>query len=105
MAVHVSSLSDTYDLVKRYVKQETVEPLRGAGRWLLFGLLAACALVLSSLFLLLGLLRLLQSQSLPFTGGWSFVPYVAVAGVAGLLSVFSLSRINKSSLNIQGSHV
>ena len=98
----VSHISETFDLVVEYIKQETVEPLRGAGRWLGFGLVAAHAIILASLFLLLGVLRLLQSASLPFDGGWSWAPYLITAVVGILLVVWSLSRINKESLNSGG---
>jgi uncharacterized membrane protein len=91
----VSHISETFDLVVQYIKQETVEPLRGAGRWLGFGLVAAHAIILASLFLLLGVLRLLQS-------GWSWAPYLITAVVGILLVVWSLSRINKGSLNSGG---
>lgn len=92
-------MSASWELVVGYVKQELIAPLRGAGRWLGFGLLASFFLVLSSFLLLLGILRLLQSESLPFGGGWSWVPYVIVTLSAILLVVFSLGRINKSTLH------
>ena len=102
MAFGVRSLSASVDLVVGYVKQELLSPLRGAGRWLGFGLLAAFFLVLASFLMLLGILRLLQSESLPFGGAWSWVPYLIVALSAMLLVVFSLGRINKPSLNDEG---
>ena len=102
MAFGVRSLSASLDLVVGYVKQELVAPLRGAGRWLGFGLLAAFFLLLASFLMLLGLLRLLQSASLPFDGGWSWVPYVAVMLAAIALVAFSLGRINKPSLSGDG---
>lgn len=102
MAFGVRSLSASWELVVRYVKQELISPLRGAGRWLGFGLLASFFLVLASFLLLLGILRLLQSESLPFGGSWSWVPYLIVVLSAMLLVVFSLGRINKPTLNGEG---
>ena len=101
----VERASETIDLLVRYIKQEALAPVRGAGRWLAFGLLAAHAIVLSSFFLLLGILRLLQSAGLPFDGGWSWVPYILTAMAAALLIAWSLSRINRGQLNAKSSHV
>jgi hypothetical protein len=97
--LRVSQVSDTVDLVLRYIKQETVAPLRGAGRWLLFGCVASLAIVLSSFFVLLAVLRFLQSSSLPFSGGWSWVPYIVTILFALSLIGLSVSRINHSHLN------
>jgi hypothetical protein len=102
VAFGIRSLSESLDLVVRYVKQELISPLRGAGRWLGFGLLASFFLVLASFLLLLGILRLLQSESLPFGGGWSWVPYLVVVISAMVLVVFSLGRISKPTLNNEG---
>ena len=99
----IALASETIDLVVRYVKQETIAPLRGARRWLAFGLLAAHAIVLASLFFLLGILRLLQSSALPFAGGWSWVPYLLTALTAVLMILWSLSRINRNHLSAEGS--
>jgi ABC-type uncharacterized transport system permease subunit len=92
-------LSASFDLLIGYVKQELLAPLRGAWRWLGFGLLAAFFVVVASLLFLLGMLRLLQSGSLPFDGGWSWVPYVFVLLLAIVMVVLSVSRINKPTLN------
>lgn len=97
----VRSLTASVDLLRGYIKQELVAPLRGAWRWLGYGLLAAFFLILASLLFLLGALRLLQSGSLPFDGGWSWVPYVVVVGLAAGLVAVSLGRISKPSLNAE----
>ena len=38
MGLSASSHEDVLDLVVSYAKQETIEPLRGALRWILWGL-------------------------------------------------------------------
>ena len=39
-------LGDLVDLIKDYARQETVDPLKGAGRWVGFGLLGSVIVVL-----------------------------------------------------------
>jgi hypothetical protein len=94
---------DLVDSVKLYAKQETIGPLRGAGRWLFFGLAAALCLGVSMLFAILGVLRLVQhlgGDSLD--GGWSFVSYLIALIVTMALVAISLSRVNKPSLSKEG---
>lgn len=91
---------DLVDSVKQYARQETIGPLRGAFRWLAFGLGAAVFLGLAMIFALLAVLRL--SQHLGGTtldGSWSFVHYGITLLVGGLAVAVTLSRIGKSSLN------
>ena len=70
---------DAFQLTVDYVKQETVEPLRGLGRFLGFGIVGSFALAFGILLLLLGVLRLLQTETgTTLTGHWSWVPYAVV---------------------------
>ena len=55
---------DTLEMVRDYAKQETLGPLRGAGRWLVFGLMAAFFMSLGIIILLVGVLRLSQDLML-----------------------------------------
>ncbi len=92
-------IGEMFDLVKTYARQETLEPLRGAGRWLGLGLAGSLLLVIGSLELILALLRSLQTETgSAFTGNLSWLPYVitfvAASIVAGLLAM----GINKRSL-------
>lgn len=80
---------DVVQLVLDYAKQETLGPLKGAGRFVAFGVLGAVALSAGTLLLLLGLLRLLQTETgSTFKGNWSWAPYLvtgaAATGVLGL---------------------
>lgn len=66
-------------LVVDYARQETVDPLKSLGRYLAFGLAGSVLLAVGGVFVTLGLLRLLQTQTGDvFDGGWSFVPYLIV---------------------------
>ena len=72
---------DAFQLTVDYLKQETIEPLRGLGRFLYMGIAGSFCLAFGILLILLGVLRLLQTTAL--TGDWSWVPY-AVVVVIGL---------------------
>ena len=94
------SIGGVVDLVKTYAKQETLGPLKGAGRWLAAGAAGALLLGIGLVLMLLGALRLIQTE-LPNLGrgGWSFLPYAIVLGACAMVIVFSITRINKTSLN------
>ena len=94
-----ASVGEVVDFVKAYAQQETVGPLKGAGRWIGVGAGAALALGLGLMLVLLGLLRLIQTEFDDLaTGGSSWVPYLIVLAVCSLLLVVTLSRINKTFL-------
>jgi len=76
---------DAFQLTVDYLKQETVEPLRGLGRFLYMGIAGSFCLAFGILLTLLGVLRLLQTETgTALTGDWSWVPYavVVVLGIA-----------------------
>jgi hypothetical protein len=80
---------DAFKLTVDYLKQEALDPLKGLGRFLLWGLTGSLAIAVGILLVLVGILRLLQSETgTALTGDWSWVPYFAVSllgiGVAGV---------------------
>lgn len=94
------SVSGLVDLVTAYAKQETIGPLRNAGRFLGFGIAGASALAVGVALVLLGLLRLIQTEwPRAASGSLSWLAYliVLVACIAGI--VVALSRISKGTLN------
>jgi hypothetical protein len=94
------SIAELVELVKTYAQQETLGPLRGAGRWLALGTAAAAVLGLGLMLLMLGLLRLIQTEWEDVTtGSFSWVPYLIVLVVAAGLLLITVSRINKKALN------
>jgi hypothetical protein len=94
------SVVELFELVKTYAEQETVGPLRGAGRWLGLGTAAAAVLGLGLTLLMLGLLRLLQTEwESVATGKLSWLPYLIVLVVVVGLLLITVSRINKKPLN------
>lgn len=92
-------LGEMYDLVRDYVKQETLDPIRGAGRWMAWASLGAVALTLGLLFLMVGLLRLTQAELFAKDSGLSWIPYLVVVFVSLILVTISCSRIRKPSLH------
>jgi len=94
-------IGDLIQTVKDYARQETLGPLRGAGRWLAFGAIGAVLLGFATLLLVLGVLRLLQNEMAPtFRGRWmSLVPYAIAVATAFVVIVVTATRIGKSTLN------
>ena len=80
---------DAFKITVDYLKQETLAPLQGLGRFLLWGVSGSLAIAVGVLLLLVGILRVLQEETgTALTGNWSWVPYFAVsligAAVAGV---------------------
>jgi hypothetical protein len=95
-----TSIEGIVYLVRDYAKQETVGPLKGAGRWLGYGVAGALILGVGLLLVLLGLLRLLQTEwDRAASGSLSWLSYLIVLVVCVALLVLTVSRINKPSLN------
>jgi hypothetical protein len=96
-----SEVTELIDLLKRYVLQETVGPLKTMVRTLGFGAAAAVTFGIGGIFLLIGVLRVLETETgSMFTGDWSWAPYgltvlagVLVLGAAG----FGLLRSPKAT--------
>ena len=84
-----STAGETLQLVIDYAKQETLDPLKGLGRFMAFGVAGSVALAVGLVILAVAFLRLLQGETgSTFTGNWSWAPYlictVVVLAVAGL---------------------
>ena len=98
-AAKAPTLGEMYDLVRDYVKQETLDPIRGAGRWMAWAALGAVTLILGMTFLMLGLLRLVQSELFTANDGKTWIPYLIVVIVSVALVLSSKARIRKPSLH------
>jgi hypothetical protein len=87
-------LSELWELLIAYGKQETVEPLKGLGRYIGFGVAAALVGSAGILLLMLSLLRLLETHTDGHLGGdWNWVPYVGgLVFLLALVAVF-ITRI------------
>lgn len=88
--------AELWDLVRAYAKQETVEPMKGLGRFVAFGVAGSVLLGTGTVMLALAGLRALQTE----TGGaldghLSFVPYLIVLAVCTIVIVWAISRTSK----------
>ena len=77
-----SSGSELFQLVVDYVKQETLDPLKGLGRFILFGVAGSVALAIGLVILSVAFLRFLQAETgTTFSGDLSWLPYLICAVV------------------------
>lgn len=93
-----ASIGEVVDLVKEYAKQETLGPLKGAGRWLMLGSIGSVLLGLGLLTVLVAVLRLLQTEVSAFDGAFSWAPYGIVLVISLVWMGIALSRVRKSTL-------
>jgi hypothetical protein len=84
------TVRELQELVVAYAKQETLEPLKGLGKYAGWRIAAAVLLGLGFAFVEIGLLRVLQEETgTALTGNWSWVPYAVTIAVAVIVaSVF-----------------
>ena len=99
MGFSPSPHEDVLDLVVSYAKQETIEPLRGALRWILWGLASMAFICTGLVFLVLGVVRVSHDVlGESFQHSWSFVSYFVGVLACGIVVAFALSSIKKDSL-------
>lgn len=86
----LGGVKDVMQMAVSYAKQETVEPLKGAGRYAAYGLAAASLIGTGLVLIVLGALRGIQlltgadpveGKDGTMDGNWSFVPYFLTAVV------------------------
>lgn len=97
-----ADFDDLLATLRAYVKQETIGPLRGLGRYLGFGLAGTICFAVAEVFLVLGVVRVSQSTTSIFDGNLSFVSYLlgVVACAASIfLMLFFLKRDGKRHAN------
>jgi hypothetical protein len=83
-------------MVVAYAKQETLDPIKQLGRYVLFGVVGAIFMGLGGFFLALAAVRALQTELFPHLAhDLSWVPYMAGVLVAALGAVFAVTRISK----------
>ncbi|MHB1988338.1 MAG: hypothetical protein ACYCSF_10195 [Acidimicrobiales bacterium] len=90
-----TEVTELVGMVKSYALQETVGPLKQIGRALAFGSAAALMFGIAAVLFLVGLLRVLQTETGSLFGGeWTWVPYlltiiaaVVFLGVAAALAL------------------
>ena len=78
---------ELFQLVVGYAKQETLDPVKSLGRFIGYGMAGALLSSLGAVLLLLGALRLLQTETGDaFDGNLTFVPYLVVLAVSGAIA-------------------
>ena len=78
---------ELFQLVVGYAKQETLDPVKSLGRFVGYGMAGALLSSLGAVLLLLGALRLLQTETgEAFDGNLTFVPYLVVLAVSGAIA-------------------
>lgn len=88
--------SELWELVTTYVRQEALDPIKGVGRFVAFGAAGAVLIGVGSIFLAVGTLRLLQTETdTTFDGNLTWVPYAIVFTAfvaAGGIAVAAIGR-------------
>lgn len=81
----IAEVKELFELLQTYAKQETVDPLKAAGKYLGLGIAGAILMTLGVSFLLMAGLRALQDETgSTFTGSLSWLPYVIVIFVGAI---------------------
>ncbi len=88
--------TDLWDLVRAYAKQETIEPIKGLGRFIAFGVAGSVLLGIGSVLLAVAVLRALQTETgALFDGIWSFAPYLLTLVVCTVVIVMAASAMRR----------
>ncbi len=88
--------TELWTMVVDYVRQETLDPLKGLGRWVAFGVVGAVALGIGVVVLSVALLRVLQTETAGvFAGNFSWVPYLLVALVVVLVAYIAITAVTR----------
>ncbi len=89
-------VNELRELVVGYAKQETLEPIKGLGRFVAFGMAGSMALCLGLVVLVVAGLRALQTETgTTFTGNLTWVPYAAGAGAALVVLVLAAMSVGR----------
>jgi hypothetical protein len=94
-----TGIADQFELIKTYARQQTLDPLKGSGRWVGMGLLGSVLLVIGAISMTIAFLRVLQEETgTNFTGNLSWVPYlITTAALTAAMVLLGLS-IRKKTL-------
>lgn len=88
--------TETLQLVIDYVKQETLDPLKGLGRFMVFGVAGSVSLSIGLVILSVAFLRVLQGETgSTFTGNWSWAPYLICAVVVVGVAALAVTAVNR----------
>jgi hypothetical protein len=89
-------VTQLWDLVRRYALEQTMDPVKGLGRWVAFGLAGSFALGVGLVLWAVAVLRVLQEETGgTFDDNWSWVPYLIVLVACVVVAVLALSRTRR----------
>jgi hypothetical protein len=92
----MDNLRDLWQLLIAYARQEMVDPLKGLGRYIGWGVGGSMFLGLGFVLLGLGGLRALQTETGDvFDGNWTFAPYLIVFVVLVVVLIITATRITR----------
>jgi len=91
-------LEEIRDLALRYIKEETFQPLKDMGRFVLYGALGSIFVGFGATLLLLAVLRFLQEQFTILDGNLSWLPYLIVAVLAVVVIAVTMWRITSGAV-------
>jgi hypothetical protein len=80
-------------LFLRYLKEETIQPLKELGRFVAFGTLGSLFVGFGSTLMLFGALRFLQDQFRVLDGSLSWLPYLIIVVLAAAIMAITAWRI------------
>ena len=93
------TIRELKDLVVAYAKQETIDPIKGLGRFVGFGIGGAVLLGTGCFFLAMAILRALQTQTGDAFADWrSFLPYLIVVILLLIVAFISYLAAKKRRL-------
>jgi flagellar biosynthesis protein FliQ len=86
-------LDEIKDLAFKYIKEETIQPIKQMGRFVAWGAAGSLLVGFGFFFLLFGALRFLQEQFKVLDGTLSWIPYLIVVVLAAIIIALTLWRI------------
>jgi len=87
-------VSELWQMIVAYLKQEAIEPIKQLGRFLAFGVAGSVLLAIGLVTLTLAGLRGVQSATgTTFTRNWSWVPYLFTLAACGIVAALAARAI------------
>jgi hypothetical protein len=94
-------VTELWEMVVGYAKQETVEPVKGLGRFLGFGIAGAVLTSFGLVLLALAGLRVVQVET-TLDGHLSWLPYLIVVAAAGAVAGLAVRAITRPRRDKEG---